>query len=353
MAESSEKPKVIILGGCGFIGRNMVSYLISNDLASLVRVVDKVPPQTAWLSKRHQVCFDDKRVEFRSANLIIPGSCENAFGDETFDYAINCACETRLGQTVAIYREGILKVGANCAENAAKQRVKRYIEISSGQMFSSEKVRHKESDKVDPWTSIAKCKWQVEQHLHTIPGLNFTIVRPAIVYGIGDRNGIAPRLVLGAIYKHLGESMRLLWSRDLVMNTVHVDDLCHGIWYLAQREDTLSETYNIADCGHTTQGVITDIISEIFNINHDYCGNALSKVAKVDLSSVVEDVNDKHLGPWAETCSLNGVENTPLSPYIHQELLDNKHLNLDTSKLMATGFTFTVPTLKKQALLEF
>lgn len=51
-------------------------------------------------------------------------------------------------------------------------------------------VRHKESDKVDPWTSIAKCKWQVEQHLHTIPGLNFTIVRPAIVYGIGDRNGI-------------------------------------------------------------------------------------------------------------------------------------------------------------------
>jgi nucleoside-diphosphate-sugar epimerase len=44
--------------------------------------------------------------------------------------------------------------------------------------------------KVEPWTYIAKFKRQVEEELHNIPGLNFTVVRPAIVYGIGDRHGL-------------------------------------------------------------------------------------------------------------------------------------------------------------------
>ena len=70
------------------------------------------------------------------------------------------------------------------------------------------------------------------------------------------------------------------------------------------------------------------------------------------MGSVVEEVNDKHLGPWAEACQQNNVENTPLSPYIHQELLDKKHLNLNTDKLKNTGFTLTVPTLNKQLLQE-
>ena len=50
--------------------------------------------------------------------------------------------------------------------------------------------RHKESDPVEPWTSIARFKLQVEEQLKNIPGLKYTIIRPAIVYGIGDRNGL-------------------------------------------------------------------------------------------------------------------------------------------------------------------
>jgi nucleoside-diphosphate-sugar epimerase len=64
-----------ILAGCGFIGRNLVQYLIENDLVSAVRVVDKVPPQTAWLNNRHQQLFSIPKVQFKSANLINPGMC--------------------------------------------------------------------------------------------------------------------------------------------------------------------------------------------------------------------------------------------------------------------------------------
>ena len=65
---------VLFSTGCGFIGRNLVSFLVSNDLASAIRVVDKVPPQVAWLNEQCQKYFQNPIVEFKSANLINPGN---------------------------------------------------------------------------------------------------------------------------------------------------------------------------------------------------------------------------------------------------------------------------------------
>lgn len=48
----------------------------------------------------------------------------------------------------------------------------------------------KEDDTAEPWTFVAKHKLQVESDLKTIPGLKYTVLRPAIVYGPGDRNGL-------------------------------------------------------------------------------------------------------------------------------------------------------------------
>ena len=39
--------------------------------------------------------------------------------------------------------------------------------------------------------------------------------------------------MLGVVYKLMAEKMRLLWSGDLLMNTVHVHDLVRGLWHLA------------------------------------------------------------------------------------------------------------------------
>lgn len=66
----------------------------------------------------------------------------------------------------------------------------------------------------------------------------------------------------------------------------------------------------------------------------------------------MEEINDKHLAPWAEACAASGVTNTPLSSYIHKELLYNKHLHLSNSKLTAAGFKCSVPEINKQVLIE-
>ncbi|CAH0553088.1 unnamed protein product [Brassicogethes aeneus] len=336
-----EKPTVLILGGCGFVGRNLVSYLINNDLASAIRVVDKVPPQVAWLNENELNYFNNEIV-YQSANLINPESCKNAFKtDSKWDFVINCAGETKSGHTDPVYNEGILKLSLNCANEAANHNVKHYIELSSGNMYSNEKTPLKEDAAVEPWTMVAKWKKKVEEQLNDIPNLKYTILRVPIVYGIGDKTGLTPRLMAASIYKHMGETMKLLWSADLKINTVHVLDVCRAIWFVLNREDTIGQIFNVVDDADSTQGSISSLLKELFNIKIEYYGSIISSL--VDLVGAADDANDKHVLPWAEACRKDNVENTPLTPHMDHEMLLHKHLRLDGSKLKKLGFQLDVP----------
>ncbi|XP_077993896.1 dTDP-glucose 4,6-dehydratase-like [Glandiceps talaboti] len=351
MASSVEKPRVLILGGVGFIGRNLVEYLITNDLTSKIRVADKVPPKTAWMNPKHLEVFS--KVEYQSANLINQASCERCYHDDEgeYDIVVNLAAETKYGQSEPVYKDGIVKLSLNCAREAAKRKVKLFIEVSTGQVYSADKKASCEMSKTSPWTHLAKHKLEVEKELSKIEGLNFIIVRPAIVYGMGDKTGLLPRLVIAAVYKQIRETMKLLWTKDLKMNTVHVGDMCRAIWHLT-REGKVGEVYNIVDNSHTTQGLITEIVSKIFGIEYDYMGSIISNIAKITMTDVVDESNDKHMTPWSKACESDNIHNTPLSPFIDQELLYNKHLHMDSSKLINTGFTYEKPILTQDYLQE-
>uniref|UniRef100_A0A6P7FUD5 Uncharacterized protein LOC114334218 n=1 Tax=Diabrotica virgifera virgifera TaxID=50390 RepID=A0A6P7FUD5_DIAVI len=338
------KPNVLILGGCGFIGRNLVAYLVKNDLVSAIRVVDKVPPQVAWLNESHAEAFQNNIVQFKSANLINAESCRNAFQppeEGIWDIVVNCAGETKSGQTDPVYNEGILKLSLNCAKEAAQQKAKHYVELSSGNMYSSEKVLHKEDGPIEPWTFVAKWKRQVEKKLAEMSELTYTILRLPIVYGLGDKSGLMPRIIAASIYKHVGETMKLLWNSELRISTVHVQDVCKAVWFVSNREDTNGQIYNVVDDADSTQGSISNVMTDIFNVKIDYYGNLVSAV--VDLAGAADDANDKHLAPWAEACRKDEILNTPLSPHMDSELLLHKHLRLDGNKLKQLGFEVTQP----------
>lgn len=65
----------------------------------------------------------------------------------------------------------------------------------------------------------------------------------------------------------------------------------------------------------------------------------------------LNEINEKHLAPWANLCEINGILNTPLTPFMDEESLTNNHLHLDNAKLKSTGFQFKHP-LVTQALIE-
>lgn len=66
----------------------------------------------------------------------------------------------------------------------------------------------------------------------------------------------------------------------------------------------------------------------------------------------MDEINDKHMGPWAELCNHAGTVNTPLSPFMESELLQHHHLNLSNEKLKATGYRLKVPYFTQDAVEE-
>ena len=60
----ADKPAVLIIGGLGYIGRFLALHIQKNQLASEVRIVDKVLPQLAWLAPEfEEACSQDKFMQ--------------------------------------------------------------------------------------------------------------------------------------------------------------------------------------------------------------------------------------------------------------------------------------------------
>ena len=70
------------------------------------------------------------------------------------------------------------------------------------------------------------------------------------------------------------------------------------------------------------------------------------------MAGATEESNEKHLEPWSVACQRDGITNTPLSPYIDQELLYNRHLHIDPTKIEGTGFKYEVPCVTVELLKE-
>jgi len=352
----SAKPNFLVLGGLGFIGRNFVQYLVENGLAGKIRVADKVLPDLEGLTEKQMKMFKGAEavVEFKQANLAREVMVKKVFDQTDFkiDYVVNLAGETKYSQTTEVYKENIIDVSVTCGKAAADAKVRRFIEVSTSQVYQGDKKSSSEDEKPKPWTKLAQAKLEAEEALKKIPGLNLIIVRPAIVYGPGDILGITPRIICAAVYKHLGETMEFLWDKDLRMNTVHVADVAAALWHLTTHGES-GEIFNLADSNETDQGSINKLLESIFGIKTGFMGTIKSKLAtSVAMKTVAETANEKHLKPWSDLCKAKGITNTPLTPYLDEELLYNNAYSINGEKITKTGFSYRHPSLKEETLRE-
>jgi len=346
------KPRVIVLGGCGFLGRNLIEFLYDNDLTSKIRAADKMLPALAGLSEHQKEVFN--KIEFKQVNLARANTIAKVFDDsEPFDFVFNVAGETKYSQADAVYQENIIDVSTTSGTEAVKRGIKKFIEVSTAQVYDSTSKAKKEDGKIKPWTGIAKAKYQAEENLRKINGLNLIIVRPAIVYGPGDINGMTPRLITGAVYKFLNEKMEFLWEKDLKVNTVHVRDVVAALWHLANHGKPGS-IYNLADESETCQGTISPLLEKLFGIKTSYLGSVKSKLATaVAMKIVAETANDKHLKPWSDLLKEHEISTTQLTPYLDEELLYDNDLSVDGKFICAdTGFKYNHPHINAELLRE-
>ncbi|KAG7400999.1 hypothetical protein PHYBOEH_003589 [Phytophthora boehmeriae] len=342
------KPRVLVLGGAGMIGRNFVKWLVDRDLCAAIRVADKTMVEISYFSEAHKQAFADPRVTFVQADLTRDAHVDRAFNPDfgPFDFVFNLAGETKCGLSETVYASKCRDLSVKCAKKAQEVGVKRFVEVSTAFVYKSQAKKPATEDaELQPWTLQAKYKLEAEQEIRQLAGLKTVFLRPVTVYGSADSMGLMPRIVCAASYVKLEEKMKLLWDAEMRVNTVHVLDVCQALWHLTTAGND-GDVYNLVDKNDTNQAKINAILEEIFHIKSGFIGKLVSNLARVRLADVVDDANEKHMQPWADLCAEHGINNTPLTPYIDKELLQHNHLYADGSKIEATGFQYEYPTVE-------
>jgi len=358
---------VLIIGGLGYIGRFLALHIQKNDLASELRIVDKMLPELAWLAPEFsEACSKDRFIQAdASKEQSLPRIFDRANGKQ-WDYVFNCGGETRHSQEDEVYKVRSLALSVVLGQESAKRHVKAFVELSTGMIYKPDSQPSKETDKVKPWSKIAVFKLQAEEALAKIEGLNLIILRLANVYGDYETQAVGTALCMACVYKSLGEDMKWLWTKDLRVNTVHVSDLVRALfdiadWYSVKGKPNWDPAsmgkvpiFNIVDEGQTSQGTIADMVAQIFGIKTGFQGQLVSTFARLNLDSVVDDINDDVLGPWADLLEDAGITRPgPLTPFMEAELLKDTALSMDGSRLKkVVGFTYTRPRLNKELVQE-
>ena len=351
---ADKKPKILVVGGLGFIGRSFVEYVGKNDLASRIVVVDKSVMALNPLSDAQKEIMQNKDlVLFKQMSVSQASQANNALAldDGGFDYVFNLVAETKYSQSEEIYRDNITKPADTLTAAAKAAGVKKFIHFSTAQVYEAGKKPSTESDSLKPWTKLAKAHIDAENKVSN-SGLDYTIFRPAIVYGPGDVTGITPRLICATVYQFINSEMEFLWDKDLRINTVHINDVVRAMWHCATKVDG-KNIFNLCDENDTTQGSLNKLIEPIFKIKTGFVGNMKSKVfTGVAMKTVAEKANEKHLKPWSDLLQKKEIANTPLTPYLDEELLYNNPLSINGTKITSSGFKYEHPKMTEQDLKD-
>jgi hypothetical protein len=101
-------------------------------------------------------------------------------------------------------------------------------------------------------------------------------------------------------------------------STLKDDEPVAKIPLAARKSDTCSApVFTIVDDGATDQSKIATVIEKVIGVSTSFVGTLVSQFARLIMSEVLEDVNDKHSQGWSEllTASDPPISTTvPISP---------------------------------------
>ncbi|KAL7414050.1 hypothetical protein BDY24DRAFT_387408 [Mrakia frigida] len=385
------KPSVLILGGISTFASPLLSLLVPEGgeaLVSFVRIVDKVSvvPATTYVSPDFLLSLKHTDlVEYRQANLTVSSTVTSVFdpppGKEAFTIVYDLTGERDSSRPEIMHMTQTAQLAAGLGAEAQRRKVDAYVRVSYPyyKMSGSEKGGHKESSsKLVPDEGRGQWRHEASRALANIPDLNLVILRIGAEYGPNSLTGVVlPRIVAGHIYKYLKQDMKLLWSSDLKIHTIHTTDVALAAHLASEwirtvggrvKADALAAVefspsgvskeqveelkgicpvektpkavlFNIVDDGSTTQDVIAKAVSKFWGIKHDYYGAVTALFAKLafkdlDFREMVEDANEMHIEAWGEMLQKNTppIDNSPISPYLPEHEFQKNAINLDGSK---------------------
>jgi len=258
-----KKPRVVVLGGCGFIGSHLARALVAEDYS--VRIFDK-------LYASHELIQDiEPSVEVFEGDVERPQDVLNALsGAEICFHLIHTTVPGSSMQDPGFDVQSNVVSSVRWMAQMDRTSAKRLIYISSGGTVYGIPQGNpiNEDHPTNPTSSYGISKLCIEKYAllyGQLYGIHTSILRPSNVYGEGQRLNIGQGLI-GVYLNRLvhGEPIEVWGDGSVRRDYLYVRDLIRGVLGLIEYQGPYS-LFNISTgIGHSVLQIV-EIIEEVLH----------------------------------------------------------------------------------------
>ena len=257
--------KIVITGGCGFIGSHIVEYLHKKFVNSQIYVFDKITYAASLdnlvevkNSKRIIICQHDI-LNFNSLKKIIYNA----------DLVVHAAAESHVDNSFQL-DDGFVMTNVlgtkNVMQACKDNNVKRILHISTDEIYGEIfKGSFKENNRFNPSNPYSSSKAAAEMivngyiHSYKLPVI---IVRANNIFGTRQH---PEKLISGCCWSFIKNKAFTLHGKGIQKRTfLYVGDLCEAL-YILIKKGKIFEAYNI---GSNFEYKNIDIVKIIASINN-------------------------------------------------------------------------------------
>jgi UDP-glucose 4-epimerase len=270
--------KVVITGGCGFLGTSLIKRLLSDDGYS-IRVLDNLSIGSREDLKGacdfQEVNADANKFELNNVQLVVGDILDEGLAlkvTENADIIVHFAANTGVGPSVEDPRSDCNAnvIGTfNYLEAARINGVSRFIFASSGAPAGEVEPPIHEELPPHPVSPYGASKLAGEGYCSAYSqtfGIDTVALRFGNVYGPGSahKSSVVAKFIRSALN---GETLEIYGDGTQTRDFIYIDDLINAVVLAATKDNVGGEVFQIASSKETTVGEITEKIVKTLEQN--------------------------------------------------------------------------------------
>ena len=294
--------RMLIVGGTGFIGRNLVLNALESGYDIVVLSLNE-----PGVKKRVE------GVDYVKVDITQPIEAKEKLAEGAFDYVVNLAGYINHCRFLEGGHE-IIKAHFGGVQNLLQfldwSELKRFVQIGSSDEYGSHQApQHEEMRElpISPYSLGKVASTQLLQVLHRTQGFPAVIMRLFLTYGPGqDNKRFLPQIIRGCLADdHFPTS-----AGEQLRDFCYVDDIAQGILAALTNEQVNGEVINLASGNPVAIREIVELIQRTIGKGTPEFGEIPYRVGE-NMALYADTSKAKKILGWAPTVTLEeGIERT-------------------------------------------
>jgi len=259
--------RLLVTGGCGFIGSNFIRYVLDHYQPEMITNVDVLAHAGSIESSAAFSSWFGHRYEFFKADIADAERMDEVLTNHSYFAIVNFAAESQVDRRISSPENFIHTnvVGTTALLDAARRRgVKRFVQVSTGEVYGSlaETGRFTERSPLNPSTPYSASKAAADLLVlaaYKTYGQDVVVTRSSNNYGpYQPPEKLIPLMILHALSDR---SLPVYGDGLNVRDWIHVEDHCAAVFDVLMQGHA-GEVYNIgADTERKNLEVVRSILS--------------------------------------------------------------------------------------------